>query len=358
MPILTINNLTKSYKESTPIRDVSFEVNKGDVISIIGPSGTGKSTLIRCLNMLEKPTGGQIILEGCGDITAPGFDLTILRKRVGMVFQSFNLFDHRTVVENIMMAPMDLLGMSKQAAYDRAMGLLRRVGLESQARKYPNQLSGGQKQRVAIARTLAMEPEVILFDEPTSALDPLMVGEVMDVITQLAKDGTTMMVVTHEMSFARNVANRIFYLDQGGIYEQGSPADIFDNPQRERTRLFVDQAKQLKKKIVIGRVDYATDVADIEDFCKNNSVDRSRMRHLENVYEELAEGLHALAAPEGTEASVSFSYSSKTDELLLVLSCSQAETLLSDYDNLSVRIIQGLSTITRTDSGKYRFLIK
>ena len=236
--MIELVHLEKKYENTTPLKDVSTVIRDGDVISVIGPSGTGKSTLLRCINMLERPTGGQILLDGV-DITAPGYDLTKARRRMGMVFQSFNLFGHLTVIENLMMAPMDILGKSKREAYDTGVQLLKKVGLEGRELQYPDQLSGGQRQRVAIARTLAMDPDVILFDEPTSALDPNMVGEVQAVIRDLAGSGRTMMIVTHEMNFARAICNRVFYMDQGGIYEEGTPEQIFESPAKELTRRFI-----------------------------------------------------------------------------------------------------------------------
>ena len=235
--MIELKNLKKSYENSTPLKDVNVVINDGDVISVIGPSGAGKSTLIRCINMLERPTGGRILLDG-EDITAPGYDLSQARRRMGMVFQSFNLFGHLTVIENLMLAQIDILKRSKQEAYDKGIELLKRVGLSGRENQYPDELSGGQKQRVAIARTLAMDPDVILLDEPTSALDPTMVGEVQAVIRDLAKTGKTMMIVTHEMSFARAICNRVFYVDEGGIYEDGTPEQIFDHPEKELTRRF------------------------------------------------------------------------------------------------------------------------
>ena len=207
--MIKIEHLRKEYPNVTPLKDVSVEINDGDVISVIGPSGTGKSTLLRCINLLEKPTSGHITIDG-QEITDPKCNVPMLRRKMGMVFQGFNLFGHLTVIENIMLAPMDLLGKSKQEAYDTGMQLLRTVGLAEKALNYPDELSGGQKQRIAIARTLAMDPDVILLDEPTSALDPTMVGEVQAVIRDLAKTGKTMMIVTHEMGFARAISNRVF----------------------------------------------------------------------------------------------------------------------------------------------------
>ena len=209
--MIKIEHLKKEYPNVTPLKDVSTEIHDGDVISVIGPSGTGKSTLLRCINQLEKPTSGKVWVDGI-EITDKNCDINKVRQKMCMVFQSFNLFGNMTVIENIMFSPMELLGKTKQEAYDESIRLLRTVGLVEKALSYPDELSGGQKQRIAIARTLAMNPDVILLDEPTSALDPTMVGEVQAVIRELAKSGKTMMIVTHEMNFARTVSNRVFYM--------------------------------------------------------------------------------------------------------------------------------------------------
>ena len=222
--MIKIEHLKKEYPNVTPLKDVSVEIHDGDVISVIGPSGTGKSTLLRCINQMEKPTSGKVWVDGV-EITDRKCDINKVRQKMGMVFQSFNLFGHLTVIENIMLSPVDLLGKSRQEAYDEGMRLLRMVGLAEKALNYPDELSGGQKQRIAIARTLAMDPDVILLDEPTSALDPTMVGEVQAVIRDLSKTGKTMMIVTHEMNFAKAISNRVFYMDEGGIYEDGTPED-------------------------------------------------------------------------------------------------------------------------------------
>jgi len=240
--MIELKHLKKVFEGGTPFTDINAVINKGDAISVIGPSGTGKTTLLRCINMMDPPTSGQVIVDG-EDVTAPGYDLSKLRKKIGMVFQSFNLFDHYTVIENIMEPQMLLLNKSRQEAYDRAIELLKTVNLSSKALSYPSELSGGQKQRVAIARTLAMDPEVILFDEPTSALDPAMVGEVEDVMKKLKKMGTTMLVVTHEMRFAREIANRVFFLSEGGIYEEGTPEQVFDHPEKPLTQEFFSRKK-------------------------------------------------------------------------------------------------------------------
>ncbi len=243
--MISIQHLCKKFDDVIPLQDINAEIKKGDVISIIGPSGTGKSTLLRCLNRLEEPSSGKILMEG-QDLGKKECNLPLLRRKMGMVFQNFNLFPHMNILENIMYGPVKVLKHSKKDAYAKGMQLLRTVGLEDKAENYPDELSGGQKQRAAIARTLAMEPEVILFDEPTSALDPTMVGEVLSVIKNLAREGMTMLIVTHEMSFARKVSNRVFYLDQGIIYEEGSPEEIFDHPKKERTQQFMQGLDRMK----------------------------------------------------------------------------------------------------------------
>ncbi len=236
--MISVKNLKKSFGDNEVLKDISLEVKPQEVVVIIGPSGSGKSTFIRCLNLLETVTGGHVYLTG-KDLTNKKTDINEIRKDVGMVFQHFNLFPHKTVLENITMAPVNVKGLSKQEANDKAMELLHKVGLADKADVYPDSLSGGQKQRVAIARALAMEPKVMLFDEPTSALDPEMVGEVLEVMKQLAKDGMTMIVVTHEMGFAREVGDRVIFMDNGYIVEENEPAELFSNPQHERTKAFL-----------------------------------------------------------------------------------------------------------------------
>ena len=288
--MIKIEHLKKEYPNVTPLRDVSVEIHDGDVISVIGPSGTGKSTLLRCINQLEKPTAGQIWVDG-EEITAPRCDINLVRRKMGMVFQSFNLFGHKTVIENIMLAPMDLLGKSRQEAYDEGMRLLRTVGLAEKALNYPDELSGGQKQRIAIARALAMDPDVILLDEPTSALDPTMVGEVQAVIRDLAKTGKTMMIVTHEMSFARAISNRVFYMDEGGIYEDGAPEQIFDHPQRENTRRFVRRLKVLELAIESRDYDFLGTAGAISQYCNKSQISPRLESRLQLAFEELVQTL-------------------------------------------------------------------
>ena len=236
--MISVKDLRKSFNGLEVLKGINTEIQKGDVVCIIGPSGSGKSTFLRCLNMLEKPTGGKIIFDG-EDLAAPKANLNLHRQKMGMVFQQFNLFPHMTVLENLTCAPMMLKKVPKAEAEAKAMELLERVGLADRAGEYPNKLSGGQKQRVAIVRALCMDPEVMLFDEPTSALDPEMVGEVLDVMKNLAKKGMTMIVVTHEMGFAREVSNRVMFMDEGIIMEENSPEELFSNPQCERLQSFL-----------------------------------------------------------------------------------------------------------------------
>ncbi len=238
--MISVKNLKKNFEGLEVLKDITVEINKGDVICVIGPSGSGKSTFLRCLNLLEQPTGGQIFFEG-QELTGKKTDLNLHRQKMGMVFQQFNLFPHMTVLDNMTCAPVMLKKMPKADAEKKAMELLERVGLADRAASYPNQLSGGQKQRVAIVRALCMEPDVMLFDEPTSALDPEMVGEVLDVMKELAKAGMTMVVVTHEMGFAREVSNRVLFLDDGYIAEEGTPLEIFGNPKCERLKSFLNK---------------------------------------------------------------------------------------------------------------------
>ena len=236
--MISVNNLRKSFHGLEVLKGISTEIKRGDVVCIIGPSGSGKSTFLRCLNMLEKPDSGEILFNG-EDLTRPRTNLNLHRQKMGMVFQQFNLFPHMTVLENLTCAPLMLGKMNKTEAEAMAMELLGRVGLADRANEYPNKLSGGQKQRVAIVRALCMDPEVMLFDEPTSALDPEMVGEVLDVMKNLARKGMTMIVVTHEMGFAREVSNRVLFMDEGIIMEDNTPEELFSNPKCERLQSFL-----------------------------------------------------------------------------------------------------------------------
>lgn len=238
--MIHVNNLHKSFGKNDVLKGINEHINKGEVVVVIGPSGSGKSTFLRCLNLLEVPTEGEIIFEG-NDITDKKNDINKLRQKMGMVFQQFNLFPHKTVLENITISPIKVKGINKEEANKKAMELLKMVGLVDKAEAYPSFLSGGQKQRIAIARALAMEPDVMLFDEPTSALDPEMVGEVLGVMKDLAKGGMTMVIVTHEMGFAKEVGDRVLFMDGGVIVEQGTPEEIFNNPKNPRTIDFLSK---------------------------------------------------------------------------------------------------------------------
>lgn len=236
--LISVDNLSKHFDDLHALNGVSIDIYKGDVIFVVGPSGSGKSTFLRCLNRLEEPTGGTILFEGI-DITDKKTDINKHRQKMGMVFQQFNLFPHMTVLKNLTLGPMKLQGKSREEAEEEAMKLLDRVGLADRAKAYPNQLSGGQKQRIAIVRALCMKPDVMLFDEPTSALDPEMVGEVLEVMRELAKDNMTMVVVTHEIAFAKEIANRVIFMAEGKIEEEGPAAEFFDNPKSERLKSFL-----------------------------------------------------------------------------------------------------------------------
>ena len=237
---IRVRGLKKDFNDVSVLKGIDIDIHKGDVVCVIGASGSGKSTFLRCLNLLEQPTGGSIYFEGA-NLTDEKVDLNLHRQKMGMVFQQFNLFPHMSILENLTCAPVLLKKATPEQAKAKAMELLARVGLADRADSYPNQISGGQKQRVAIVRALCMEPDVMLFDEPTSALDPEMVGEVLDVMKELAKEGMTMVVVTHEMGFAREVSNRVIFLDDGVIAEEGSPAEIFENPRCDRLRTFLSK---------------------------------------------------------------------------------------------------------------------
>lgn len=284
--MIEVKNLRKEYPNATPIKDLSVTINDGDVVCIIGPSGTGKSTFIRCINRLETPTSGSITVDGVC-VTDKKCDLITVRKKMGMVFQSFNLFGNLSVIENVMVPQIDLLGADRQTAYDKAMELLKLVGLEGKAMQYPSMLSGGQKQRVAIARTLSTDPDIILFDEPTSALDPTMVGEVQSVIRRLAETGKTMIIVTHEMKFAKEVSNRVLFLTNGGVYEDGTPEQIFEHPQKELTRRFIRQLKVYENNPEENGFDFPAIINGIEQFCISNRIPYELIGKIISATEEL-----------------------------------------------------------------------
>jgi len=339
--MIKIEHLQKNFGDLQVLHDVNAYIEKGEVISIIGPSGTGKSTFLRCLNLLDMPTGGNIYIDG-EDILAKKADIPRLRQKMGMVFQSFNLFEHLTVMENLCIGPVKLLGKTKAEAQTQGYELLKTVGLAEKADAYPRQLSGGQKQRVAIARCLSMNPEIILFDEPTSALDPIMVSEVLAVIRSLAKQGMTMAIVTHEMSFAKDVSTRIFYMDEGIIYEEGSPLQIFDNPGKEKTRVFINRIRNFHYRINNIHYDLYVLNAEVEIFCKKHFFDEKTLRNILLLVEECLQiiPLHA-------GADLVLEYSEKTNEISLSIELPAVVGSVlhgaTEPDMLSLSIINGIT---------------
>lgn len=352
--MLEIKNLSISYTHSDGstldvLKNVSFNVSKGEVVSIIGPSGAGKSSLLRCLNRMETPTGGQVIFEGT-DILSPKTDINRIRQRLGMVFQNFNLFENMSILDNVTFGPVRILGRERAEAEVEAMEILRQVGLCDKAGAMPSSLSGGQKQRAAIARCLSMKPECILFDEPTSALDPTMVGEVQSVIRQLAAQGMTMLIVTHEMKFASDVSSRILFVDKGGILEDGTPEQIFNNPRHSETRTFIQRLRCLHYEIN----DYNTDLysinSDIEAFFLKYGIEH-RSSVLQLIVEELL--MNILKPYRPLVADISYS---ELDYRLIFRTLVKGlnHKVLDNSDEISLSILKGMShkiTETITDDG-------
>ncbi len=316
--MISVKHLSKHFGDLVVLADVNVEIKKGEVISIIGPSGSGKSTLLRCMNLLEMPSGGEIIIDGI-NLLDRETDVYKLRQRMGMVFQSFNLFSHFMVIENIMLGPVNLLKMSREEAFNEAMKLLTMVGLAEKAYAYPDELSGGQKQRVAIARTLAMKPEIVLFDEPTSALDPTMISEVLAVIRKLALDGMTMMIVTHEMKFARDVSKRVLYMDEGIIYEEGTPRQIFEHPQRDKTRAFIHRIKTFSFEIRSRTFDLYDLNSGIELFGHRQFLSEKQIFNIQLVCEELIINKLFIKMGEVVDITVTVGYSEESGNVDLTI---------------------------------------
>ena len=340
--IIHIASLKKSYGTFDVLRDINIDVHKGEVISIIGPSGTGKSTFLRCLNLLETPTSGSILIDG-QDILSPQADVPMLRRRMGMVFQSFNLFNGMSVLDNICLAPMQLLGKSREEAEKQAMELLQMVGLVERAGAMPDQLSGGQKQRVAIARALAMEPEILLFDEPTSALDPTMVSEVLGVMTRLARRGMTMIVVTHEMRFARQVSSRVLFFAEGIVYEDGTPDQLFEHPQRERTRQFIQQIHDTVFNIESEHFDWFAMMSQMEQFCQQYNLSHQQITSVLHVVDESLTILNSNGRSIKPGTSLTLSYTEKDDTLQLIINSPEAinkDVFDADSDDLAITILR------------------
>ena len=341
--MIQVSHLNKTYSNGLQVlRDVNATIGRGEVISIIGPSGTGKSTFLRCLNLLETPSGGSIIVDG-HDLLSKKTNIASIRQKMGMVFQSFNLFNHMSVMDNLCIGPVKLLGKSREDAEKRAIELLTMVGLADKADSMPSQLSGGQKQRIAIARCLSMDPEIILFDEPTSALDPTMVSEVLGVIRTLANQGMTMVIVTHEMRFARDVSTRIFYMDQGVVYEEGTPEQIFDSPVRERTKVFINRIHDYYYTITSPRYDLYELQAGMVQFCSKYFLPYD----IQNKVQLLVEEVLQIVPLDKGEIDLALRYSEKDTSISLELlmppsirSIFNDETLRPD--DLIMSLIQGL----------------
>ena len=287
--ILEVQHLSKKYEEAEPLKDINCTVRRGEVISVIGPSGTGKSTLLRCSNRIEKPTSGKVIIKG-EEMTDDPKTIRRIRRDIGMVFQSFNLFSNMTVMGNLTLGPVTLLGKTEEEARKKALELLDTVDLSGLEHRWPDELSGGQKQRVAIARALAMEPELLLFDEPTSALDPRMVDEVLYVIRKLAEQGNTMLIVSHEMRFAENVSSRIFYMDQGLILEDGTPQQIFHSPEHRETKAFIQRLRSWEHTIESADIDFASVIGEIAEFASRVFFNHRQVYALQQIFEEAVAG--------------------------------------------------------------------
>jgi polar amino acid transport system ATP-binding protein len=343
--MITVKHLSKAFGGLSVLRDVNVEIKKGEIISIIGPSGTGKSTFLRCINLLEKPTSGEIIIDGV-NLLEKKTNVFRLRQKMGMVFQGFNLFSHLMVIENIMVGPVHLLKTSRREAFKEAMKLLTMVGLAEKMYAYPDELSGGQKQRIAIARTLAMKPEIVLFDEPTSALDPTMVSEVLGVVRKLAGEGMTMMIVTHEMKFARDVSTRVLYMDEGIIFEEGTPQQIFEQPKRAKTRAFIYKIKTFAYAIQSKTFDLYNLNARIEEFGQKHFVTQNRIYNVQLVIEELIINKLLDKQRDPVDIIIAFAYSEESGEIELTITyAGEAYNPFRDDDSsdISMTIVKKLT---------------
>lgn len=350
MSVIEVRGLKKSFGRLEVLRGIDLTVEAGERIAIIGGSGCGKSVFLRCLELLEKPDAGKIFIDG-EELTAPNVNIDLIRRKLGMVWQKFNLFTHMNVMENLTVAPIKLLGMSKDDAREKAMNLLAQVGLTSKADAYPEFLSGGQQQRIAICRSLMMSPKVILFDEPTSALDPTMVGEVLAVIRMLAKQELTMIIVTHEMNFAREVATRVLFFADGVIYEQGTPKEIFDAPQRPKTVAFIHKQKYFSCEISERNFDLPKLQGGIQTFAEKYGLSARRTNRLQLACEELIYEMLNNSCADDVKISLDVTYSEAAGEVAIKFSCAgkkynPLEKNLSgglDEENLGAAILNNLA---------------
>ncbi|HPH11600.1 MAG TPA: amino acid ABC transporter ATP-binding protein [Thermotogota bacterium] len=357
--MISIRQLKKSFGNNVVLENVNVEINKGDVIGVIGPSGCGKSTLIRCINLLEAPDSGEIRIDGV-NIAEKNAPIDSIRQKMGMVYQNFNLFSHKTVLENVIMAPIHLLRIPKKQAIEEAFSVLKMVGMSHRADFMPDQLSGGQKQRAAIARCLAMKPEIILFDEPTSALDPTMIDEVLAVIRKLVKTGITSVIVTHEMGFARNIANRIFFMEERGIYEEGTPDEIFDHPKREKTKIFIQKLKIFEYKLQIRQLDIYELAGKLSEYGQKYDIAKRQMNGLNLILEEILVFL-SQNADHKDMTSVIVSYQEANQQIQLEIRYgSPSMNVLEhpDFDEISRQLIQGLATEISCLPGEMGYTLK
>ncbi|MGE5543729.1 MAG: ATP-binding cassette domain-containing protein [Bacillota bacterium] len=342
--MISVRNLYKSYGDNLILKDVSVDIDDGEVVAIIGPSGCGKSTLIRCINLLEQPDSGQIFI-GKDEITQRGANIDAIRRKMGMVFQSFNLFSHLTVLENVILAPVNVLKIPQKQAVREAMEYLEMVGVANRADHMPDQLSGGQKQRVAIARCLAMHPEVVLFDEPTSALDPTMVDEVLSVIRKLVKTGLSCIIVTHEMNFARGVATQVFYMDEQSIYEKGTPAEIFDNPKREKTRIFINKLKVFSGEYNLKDLDFYDIMRSVNEYCSKYDMSKRETNRINLICEEYITNLmRRRPSSETITVTVRYNENDGTKEIIFKDNFPALNHLESEsFDEVSAMLIKGFA---------------
>ena len=344
MSLVEIKNLTNRFGDNLIWENVNETIEKGDVVVIVGNSGCGKTTLLRCINMLETPTSGQIFIDG-DEITAKGADIDKIRRKMGMVYQSFNLFSHLTVLENVIKAPMLLNKVPKEQAIKEGMEYLRMVGMQERADFMPDQLSGGQKQRVAIARCLAMKPEIILFDEPTSALDPTMVDEVLAVIRNLAKGGLTCVIVTHEMGFAKNVASKIIFLADQGIYEEAPPIEFFEHPKREKTVAFVRKLKTCTYESKVSDIDLYTLLAQVNTYCGKYAFPLKSANRVQLVVEELLTCLQSMGKDGNMNLTVAYEDTTGKKEVVLRDKVCDGNILESEkMDELSAMIVKNCAS--------------
>lgn len=354
---IEVKHLSKSFGDITPLKDVSLTISQGEVVTIIGPSGTGKTTFIKCLNRLAHPTSGDILFDGYS-ILDKEINVTELRKRIGIVFQSYNLFNHLTIIENIMIPQIDILKKTKQQAYDNAIHLLKTIGLAEKALNYPDELSGGQQQRVAIVRALALDPEAIILDEPTSALDPTTVGEVEDVISKLAKSGKTIIMVTHQLEFAKRVSSRVVFMSGGYITEQGTPEEIFDHPKNDVTKRFIRNLKCLDLEVTSKDYDFIEMMNKVRNFCNNNNLPREKVYSASLVFEEIVHNNLVKTIIDSSKILFTVSYDEKKNDIEIEIKYTGDKFNPFELENMSIDMIKKFCTAKYTQIENREFTNK